>query len=902
MKKLIIILFLGIFTNLLSQLKKEPVATPAPFDLKVNIDLSSVIQPLAKSLTVGDTTFYLRKDLNDGTAELESVEFYRLFENNEIVVFAECTEYDNGRVTDETVDNIVQALLYRTPQNSYNPDKGILTNLTDIFGNTPDVDGNEKLFVLLADARDGYEEGDSDTYIAGYFDPLDQIKSKGNYSDIIYIDTNPAQTTDEYTLGIVTHELQHLIHYNYDSNESTWLNEGFSELAPILLGYDAHSFSRFLSDTNRKLATFDGSIRDYSKVGLWSFYLYQRFGIDGIQAILRNTTNSTLSVEESLQNLGYDITFKNVLTDWFLANYLNNIDISGGKYSYHGAAIPLVNSEHFHSNFTENEVINDIIRPQAAQYIRFDSGNNINFQFDIQQHSLAKVIQIRHKDQPEITFPDISNGRYSLEDFQFGNDYDMISFIVLWTASVTESNDLEFSYAATGSGGFEEFELSHDADSLNYYIDIGTGSFAAEKFSVTEEAQLKALKFNGGNSNNVDLKIFTDLSSPPIKTIRNINSNYQEWTKYVLNTPIGLSENSDIFIAVGSANDNSASVGYSGAGSGKGLAYLDNGGGFRDLNSFTLNNGEVLEGNWLIRAIVIQQVEEASHLTLQPDTLVFSDGDTVKQLTLVNTGTEMINWSVSDIPDYLSISDTTGIIGPGKIALNIERNADNYLPGVYIHDLIFNSDKNSDTLHTIWINRNQDKPQTAFLLSTNNFQQQAISGKIFNIGTGNGIFEFNDLPNYLGVSPQSGIVYGKDTLSVTVMVDSALISKKQFSMSFFDGITHVSYTLRYDGSISPGTNGSLKLYGLAPNPFSLRNHGSGKIRVYLERDKKANLKLINIAGEVVKHFTFPDYSAGLHLLQWNGRNDQGKFVSSGVYFLNLTQGNDFKVKKILFIK
>jgi len=188
MKYFRIIFLLLISTQLFSQkLYKEPVATPAPFELQQNIDLNKIIQPLAKSAVVGDTTFYIRKNLRDDNVKLESVEFYKLYENDIIVIYAECAEYDSNRVTDETVTKIANSLLHQTPTNSLNPNLGMLENLRIFFGDFPDVDENGKLFVLLIDARDEYDPETSDSYVAGYFDPIDQSKSKGNYSDIIYI-------------------------------------------------------------------------------------------------------------------------------------------------------------------------------------------------------------------------------------------------------------------------------------------------------------------------------------------------------------------------------------------------------------------------------------------------------------------------------------------------------------------------------------------------------------------------------------------------------------------------------------------------------------------------------------------------------------------------------------------
>ena len=42
---------------------------------------------------------------------------------------------------------------------------------------------------------------------------------------------------DTYTYGVLAHEFQHMIHWKQDRNETSWMNEGFSEVAVLLNGY-----------------------------------------------------------------------------------------------------------------------------------------------------------------------------------------------------------------------------------------------------------------------------------------------------------------------------------------------------------------------------------------------------------------------------------------------------------------------------------------------------------------------------------------------------------------------------------------------------------------------------------------------------------------------------------------
>ncbi len=902
MKFLKIFLYLIIASNLLSQIKKEPVPRPAPFQLTHQLNIDRVIQPLAKSATVGDTTFYLREDLHASPVELVSVEFYKLYEDSMIVVYAETDEYDNGNITDQSVTSIVRSMLHETPSGSKDPNKGIYNNLTTIFGAIPDVDNNGKLFVLLVDARDGYEQGSSDTYVAGYFDPLDQSKSKGNYSDIIYIDTNPAKTDDPYTLGIVAHELQHLIHYNYDPNESTWLNEGFSELAPKLLGYDAHSYSRYLVDTNRKLAEFDGSLRDYSKVGLWTFYIYQRFGEEAIQHVLRNQSNSTLSYEQSIQALGYDLSFKDVLKEWFIANLVNDETIDDGRYSYYGADIPNVQSDYFHSNFTDGQIIQSIVKPQATQYLQFNGGKNINFEINIEQHSLSKLIMIKDKDITEIEEIDISSGNFMLEDLEFGKTYDKLSFVVAWTATLDNSNQLDFSYSAIGVGGTQEIELSHDDDQLDYYISLDKSNVAAEKFHLDEKSDLKAVKFNTGTSTPVNVKIYERLTAAPLKTYHEVTPNYQEWTLFNLPEPLEI-DNDSFYVSIGSATDENYSIGYSDTDNGFGLSYLSSGNAFYNLNSFQLSESDgKLEGNWLIRAVITQEVFAPPALVVMPDSLFFFQSDSIRNIVVKNIGTEALKWKVSNIPDYLNLSPTEGVLSAGKMEIEVRPDTGALLPGLYKDNIHFTSNANEDSIFTALIKRNPDRPQTAFVLSSDNFENNYITARVFNIGNGNGNFEFKDQPSFLGITPASGRVHQNDTIKIDLMIDSTMVNTNRFTATFDNGNYEEILDFKYPGELTFSADEDLKIYSAAPNPFLLKSGNYTKLMVRLKNDQRASLKIINLRGQVVRKFRFDNYTKGLHIFHWDGLTDRGEFASSGIYFIHLQQSDKYKVQKMLLIK
>ena len=174
-----------------------------------------------RTAPTGDKTFKIREDYSSQT--LIEVDFYRIYSGAEFDIFAEVAEVDAGRVdtTAAALAPLVSAFSEQTFEGSINPDLGIKAIAEDVFGDPPDIDHNGKITILLIDVRDDYVPDVSESYVAGYFDPLDQGQ-QGNLADIIYLDTNPGSLSGAHgqvLLSALAHEYQHLIHYCRDRPE-----------------------------------------------------------------------------------------------------------------------------------------------------------------------------------------------------------------------------------------------------------------------------------------------------------------------------------------------------------------------------------------------------------------------------------------------------------------------------------------------------------------------------------------------------------------------------------------------------------------------------------------------------------------------------------------------------------
>ena len=68
-------------------------------------------------------------------------------------------------------------------------------------------------------------------------------------------------------------------------------------------------------------------------------------------------------------------------------------------------------------------------------------------------------------------------------------------------------------------------------------------------------------------------------------------------------------------------------------------------------------------------------------------------------------------------------------------------------------------------------------------------------------------------------------------------------------------------------------------------------------------NSNVRIKIYNLSGKEVRTLVNENQTAGKHSVVWDGKDDSGEWVSSGVYFYQLKAGNEFSnIKKLLFFK
>ncbi len=83
-----------------------------------------------------------------------------------------------------------------------------------------------------------------------------------------------------------------------------------------------------------------------------------------------------------------------------------------------------------------------------------------------------------------------------------------------------------------------------------------------------------------------------------------------------------------------------------------------------------------------------------------------------------------------------------------------------------------------------------------------------------------------------------------------------------------------------------------------PNPFN----PTTMIKYQLAKPANVTLKIYNVTGQLVRTLVNDNQNAGYYTIQWNGLNNAGEQVSSGVYFFRLEAGSFVSFKKMLLLK
>jgi immune inhibitor A len=218
--------------------------------------------------------------------------------------------------------------------------------------------------------------------VGGYFSGADEfsrtINPRSNEREMFYINLKQITPGNSVYDSVLAHEFQHMIHWNIDPNEPSWVNEGCSDLAMDLNGHIPTDggliFAVFGSDT--QLNTWDNhpsrSILHYGASYAFMRYFYYRFGEEAVQAVVADPRNGENGLAGELAKNGY--TFDEFFVEWTLANYVNDGRIPEGEYVSPGLTAPMQIDQTYSSFPIQRE---SAVHQYGTDYVVFEPGEQV---------------------------------------------------------------------------------------------------------------------------------------------------------------------------------------------------------------------------------------------------------------------------------------------------------------------------------------------------------------------------------------------------------------------------------------------------------------------------------------------------------------------------------------------
>jgi len=88
------------------------------------------------------------------------------------------------------------------------------------------------------------------------------------------------------------------------------------------------------------------------------------------------------------------------------------------------------------------------------------------------------------------------------------------------------------------------------------------------------------------------------------------------------------------------------------------------------------------------------------------------------------------------------------------------------------------------------------------------------------------------------------------------------------------------------------------VYQNYPNPFN----PTTTIKYTIPKNGKVEVNIYDVTGAYIRTLENRYLSVGTHRVQWDGRDNFEKLLSSGIYFYRVKFGRTYFVKKMQFIK
>ncbi|KKN06764.1 hypothetical protein LCGC14_1073970 [marine sediment metagenome] len=275
-------------------------------------------------------------------------------------------------------------------------DTNIYTTVTGIFGplglRGDNKEDAHKVWILIHNIRDeSYYDPAQTSYVAGYFSASENFLANKSMFHIDSYDwqnrIGPDGARPYLYEGVFAHEFEHMVHFDQDPDEPSWVDEGLADLAGYLSGYghsSGHLAYYLVYHDTTALTFWGGRLEDYGASYLFQLYLYEKFGGAAfVSALVQDQANG---IEGIQNNLPAGVTFDEVYDAWTIAVYLDDITL-GSPYGFDTLDIGTEDTWRYSIRWVLDNFITSGLtqppggwfgggKPYTAQYYRFGTKND----------------------------------------------------------------------------------------------------------------------------------------------------------------------------------------------------------------------------------------------------------------------------------------------------------------------------------------------------------------------------------------------------------------------------------------------------------------------------------------------------------------------------------------------
>ncbi len=137
-----------------------------------------------------------------------------------------------------------------------------------------------------------------------------------------------------------------------------------------------------------------------------------------------------------------------------------------------------------------------------------------------------------------------------------------------------------------------------------------------------------------------------------------------------------------------------------------------------------------------------------------------------------------------------------------------------------------------------------------------------------------------------------------DVSGVSINTESNTITFTTLDLSNYYALAAPTSVTGIEESESNATPDDFVLRQNYPNPFN----PSTNIQFELPTESHVQLSVYNLLGQRIAVLLDENKVAGVYTVQWNGKDDSGRPVSSGIYLVKLEAGNQIKIRRMTLLK